>query len=424
MAGTGEPSPLPDWVRSLIFDTDVSFVTGQIVEGVFAGPFAEHRNDATLVEVFQPSVHSNVEGFRRFIAEGISIDDAIPSRPLKLAAIQAQLRISETAIQSAYRIGSQVLLGYWVGEIGRKSEENGIPREELLTGIVALLAWFFEYQDNLLARISSAYGTELEALRASKADLRRQLLRAYLAGESTLGQTELTDALQHPVGEDHLAIILTGVFEGGAGRVTKVLHAAGGPVSMLLYPVSLDKLAIWASKSAGWPVRTIDRLQRELAGAGLTASIGGPGGGPEGLRSSYEEATALETVRGALGEEAPRVMVFADFRLEAFALVDPQAARRFVGAELGELADDSEVSARLRETLLAWFVTGSHVSTAAQLGLHEHTVRNRIRKAEEVVGHPLTVRRTELQVGLRLHQIVGLRSSAPAEPGRDGGPAD
>jgi DNA-binding PucR family transcriptional regulator len=73
---------------------------------------------------------------------------------------------------------------------------------------------------------------------------------------------------------------------------------------------------------------------------------------------------------------------------------------------LGELAANDAAAARLRQTLLVWFETGSHVSAAAKLKLHEHSVRNRLRRAEEAIGHPLTARRTELQVALRLFAIV------------------
>ena len=62
--------------------------------------------------------------------------------------------------------------------------------------------------------------------------------------------------------------------------------------------------------------------------------------------------------------------------------------------------------ARLRETLLAWLTMGSHGSAAAMLGVHENTVRNRLRAAEELLGVPLTGRRTELMVALRLERLL------------------
>lgn len=42
------------------------------------------------------------------------------------------------------------------------------------------------------------------------------------------------------------------------------------------------------------------------------------------------------------------------------------------------------------------------MSAAATLGVHENTIRNRIRQAEELLDAPLATRRIELQVALRL----------------------
>ena len=61
---------------------------------------------------------------------------------------------------------------------------------------------------------------------------------------------------------------------------------------------------------------------------------------------------------------------------------------------------------RLRETLEASFRYGSHVAAAEYLQLHEHTVRNRLHKAEEFLGHTLSEPRTELQVAARLIRLL------------------
>ena len=46
------------------------------------------------------------------------------------------------------------------------------------------------------------------------------------------------------------------------------------------------------------------------------------------------------------------------------------------------------------------------ISAAEHLQLHEHTVRNRLHRAEEHLGRPLSERRTELQVALRLQRLL------------------
>jgi len=100
------------------------------------------------------------------------------------------------------------------------------------------------------------------------------------------------------------------------------------------------------------------------------------------------------------------VLSHADVSLEILLMADRAGARAFVTAELGGLGGDDDLSDRLRETVEASYRWGSHVTTAAHLHLHEHTVRNRLQKAAELLGRPLTERRTELQVALRLARLL------------------
>lgn len=61
---------------------------------------------------------------------------------------------------------------------------------------------------------------------------------------------------------------------------------------------------------------------------------------------------------------------------------------RFVREELGPLAAGTASARTLCETMLASFTFGTHVATAEHLGLHEHTVRNRLQRAEALLGRP------------------------------------
>jgi DNA-binding PucR family transcriptional regulator len=59
------------------------------------------------------------------------------------------------------------------------------------------------------------------------------------------------------------------------------------------------------------------------------------------------------------------------------------------------------------------------VSAAALLGVHENTVRNRVRRAEELLPRGVTLqRRTELQVALRL--VLALGESSGSDVAGDG----
>jgi DNA-binding PucR family transcriptional regulator len=128
----------------------------------------------------------------------------------------------------------------------------------------------------------------------------------------------------------------------------------------------------------------------------------------DGLRTATRAHQTMVYPRSAWGRgNAPVVMRYADAGLEILLMQNDELARTFVAAELGPLAQSTTEAARLRETLDASFRYGSHVAAAQHLNLHEHTVRNRLHKAEELLGHSLQERRTEVQVAVRLVRLLG-----------------
>ncbi|UAK35884.1 helix-turn-helix domain-containing protein [Nocardia asteroides] len=70
---------------------------------------------------------------------------------------------------------------------------------------------------------------------------------------------------------------------------------------------------------------------------------------------------------------------------------------------------DDTTTARLRETVQTYLdVRGSLTDAAARMHVHKNTVHYRIRRAEEVLGRPLTVNRLETEVALMISEQLGL----------------
>ncbi|MFF5035359.1 helix-turn-helix domain-containing protein [Nocardia salmonicida] len=77
-----------------------------------------------------------------------------------------------------------------------------------------------------------------------------------------------------------------------------------------------------------------------------------------------------------------------------------------------------ETAARLRETLRAFLdARGSYTDAAARLHVHKNTVHYRVRKAEELLGHPLGERRLDIEVALLTCAQLGI-PDAPHSPPR------
>jgi DNA-binding PucR family transcriptional regulator len=88
-----------------------------------------------------------------------------------------------------------------------------------------------------------------------------------------------------------------------------------------------------------------------------------------------------------LAPRPPRLSRYRDTDLLALLTGDEERARRFVEARLGALAEDEDGARRLRVTLRAHLEErGSNVAVARRLGIHENTVKYRVRKARELLA--------------------------------------
>jgi len=86
---------------------------------------------------------------------------------------------------------------------------------------------------------------------------------------------------------------------------------------------------------------------------------------------------------------------------------DVDQAREFVLTELGRLVADDDHFRRLSARLRVYLEENMGPSRSARrLGVHEHTITNRIRAAQELLPHPIERRICELQVALRLIRLA------------------
>jgi hypothetical protein len=401
-----EDGPLPAWSRELVGLLDGEAIVDEIVEKGMREAFAAHEGDAELADTFRAGVRENLATLQSYLTGEITLADIAPARPLKLAALQARLEIPESAIQQSYRIGTRVMISAWTRDVGSHCQGHEVATHAALEVVERFTLAMMDFQTHVLRSVSAAHETELAALRASRVQMRRQLLRDVLRGDHVASSADLSAALAYDVNLNHLAIVLPLCSEARGRQVVDQARTAAQATSAITLPLRAGATALWLARARAWTERAVADVVATLAGAELVASVGVPQAGIEGLRESYQQAGQAEVVRTVLGADAPAILNFADVQLESLAISDLSAARRFVEHELGALMSDDQTAARLRETLLVWFETGSHVSTAAKLRLHEHSVRNRLRRAEEAIGHALTVRRTDLQVALRLYRVV------------------
>jgi hypothetical protein len=398
---------LPAWVQQLAADVDLDALCDRVVARDIAVAFPEHAEDEAFADHLRASVRENLQVLQRVLCGRLALLQVRLEQPLVFARVQAELRIPQTSLQRSYRVGFATMWQAWADQLAAVVEATDVPREDAVEALAGLTSMIFDYQDHVASQVADSYARVDDALSRTRAHVRQGLVRDILRGErSSLAPSDLI-TLGHDLAAHHVAVLFPALAEGAATQLVVGMRAGTGVRQALVHPVDLSRTVVWLGHPGPWTADMATRLRTVLSAAGVAASLSEPQPGLDGFVHAFEQAQDVERVRAAWGRaQAPSVLEHRDVALEILLMRDPPRARRFVAAELGPLAGVAGEAARLRETLEASFRLGSHVATAEHLKLHEHTVRNRLHKAEEALGHPLHHRRTELQVALRLQRLL------------------
>ena len=405
--------PLPDWARDIAREFDVHVLLETIIPRCLAIAFPNQVRDDDFRDRLLASTQANAVCLRSVIAGEVKLEDVYLEQVLSFATVQAQLRIPQKAMQRSYRVSFFTMWEAWNQRLRAVIRERGIDGEEAADAQQLLTQTILGYQDFVATQVAETYTRDYEALNRSRAHMRRSLVRDVLRGEDDALSVSHVAILSYELGNNHLAVLLPSLAEGLAAQLAVGLRSETFCQCTLVYPLNLSSTVVWLGKIGDWRPAAIDAVEAVLKKAGIPGVIGNAHGGIDGFRLTLREAEDAERIRGAWADgPGSDIVRHSDVELEILLMQNPELARSFVQSELGSLSWDTAEAARLRETLEASFRFGSHVAAAEHLQLHEHTVRNRLHKAEEILGHSLQERRTELQVAARLVRLLGV-----VEPG-------
>ncbi len=399
--------PLPPTVRDCALDFDVPTMVDVVVERCSTAVFTSHRSDEAFLERLRASVTQNAYALRDVLAGRVELEDVRLDQVLSFATVQVHLRIPQKSMQRSYRVSFLTQWELWTAHLRRHIERADLGRDEAADALGHLTRVILTYQDHVASRVAETYTRDYEALSRSRAHVRQNLVRDILRGEEARLTTSDLAILAYQTDAHHVAVLLPAMTEGAATQLADGLRVAAKAYQTLSYPLALTSNVVWLCRLEPWHAAGLAALCRVLTEIGVTASVSDPQTGMDGFRAALRQAQEVERVRAAWGlPHAPPVIRYADAGLEVLLLQNEALARNFVAAELGALAGNTTEAVRLRETLDASFRFGSHVAAAEYLQLHEHTVRNRLQKAEQLLGHSLQERRTELQVAIRLVRLL------------------
>jgi hypothetical protein len=312
-----------------------------------------------------------------------------PPRDAEGARELARLGIPVDWVLTGFRVGHRCHWEAWMDLVETRVDDAAQRRELLDRGS----RFFFDYVDRLTALITEEYERERQRLRRKRGSERVVLVHQFLNG------AELdSEALGWPLEHHHLGLLAWA--EGGDRSLRDLAALLGRP--LLIVESGVDQAWFgWASSAT--PLDAADRRAIESFRAQWgRIALGLEASGGEGFKLANRTARRAGWVAWYTPDA---VTHYRDVALEALAIEDADSARRFTEEELRGFDDDSTRSVRLRETLAAYFAADHNAAAAAaRLGVHQQTVANRIRAAEELLGAPVAARRAELELALRLRR--------------------
>jgi sugar diacid utilization regulator len=342
----------------------------------------------------------------------VELEAARPQQALEFADLSAELGVPSAELERAYRVGQAAVWEQWLELATAYAAQHDLPLVELIDGPSQTI---LGYVDHIMTSVTERYDSRVSEQQRTRRQLRRLLVRQLIDGTIDEATPELDHQLAYPLADTHVALLVHPREGGLQDADIAALRDAADARATLAVQHGPGSWVLWLGRPGGYDRARLARLRRAIAAGTAAVAAGEPAAGLAGLRRTHAQAIDTARVQLALGLTAHPCVWASEVRLEALLLATPDRAARFVDEELGRLAAQDTLACRLRETLLAWLSTNSHVSAAASLGVHENTIRNRIRQAEELLDAPLTLRRTELQVALRLERVLRAERAAAGD---------
>lgn len=305
-----------------------------------------------------------------------------------LALALARRHLGVAVLTKLYRVAQGASWEY-ATTVAREAPED-LDRADLLINIwSAASSWIDAAIDESIA-IHQAEARKIER----RGDARRyDAVLRILRGDIT-NAGELSSELDgYPLDGTHRALLLTA---GDSDTLARVERFARGGKATLVVRAAGHEAWVWLSDPADTPIPP--EIEHEAEQGHLRVSASSPHRGLEGFTDAHSEARLLHVVAKAPGR---RTATFDDAALALMAS-NVSTATRFVSTTLGGLADPE--AAQLRATVKEVLRSPHGVDGAAkQLHVHRNTVRYRIGRAEELLGHPVRQRLGELALALEFY---------------------
>jgi PucR C-terminal helix-turn-helix domain/GGDEF-like domain len=349
--------------------------------------YSEIDDPAILADVVE-HVAENHDALRASLVRGqpVTAQDLAFIGPH--AALRARRGVPLADFLQAFRIGHRVI---WDAIVSLADEDL-----EARAAALDAARLIMEFIDHASTHAAQAYLEAQQLLLAEGDRVRRDLLEDLLAGRAPVHGPRLAAARAAGLDSGGRCLLIAAVPVSPADddlalrSAASALARAAGGVLRPLCVVRQDEIVIIRALDGEDPRRLtepVERVQRELAGAGVRLAIGistaleTTGGLPDGYR---EACAAIESVGPGGG-----VMALAD--LSAFDYLtlrsDGTVLRLLAPAVRRFVEEDTAGGGALTGTLLAYAAANLNAKVAARrLYIHVNTAHHRLARIEERTG--------------------------------------
>lgn len=332
----------------------------------------------------------------------------VPPEAHTLARTVARRGLEMRVLMHIYRAGQQAGTEYLADVI----TEQDLP----YTFERAILLRLFELANKWLGiSLELLTDTFVEERELSLRDVftrRAETVRAILAGDATDTDTA-SRRLGYRLPGRHVAFVVWSDDAAADGDVITALDRVAasiaervGATNKLTVPSGARGLWAWLSFDSATDL--VDLRADRLADSSIRVALGGWGTGVAGFRRSHREAVAARAVAQSAGG-SEWLTDYRDVELVHLLSADREGMRALISRELAGIDGQDVGSARLRQTLHVYLQCQRSPDAAAKvLGVHKNTVRYRIQRVEELLGHDVESRRLQLETALACAATYGV----------------
>lgn len=329
----------------------------------------------------------------------------LPPQAVDLALSIARRQLELGVLLKVYRVAAGAVWEYFT-QVAAAVPEDGPDRADVL---VYLWDHGGTWINEAIEQLIAVFYEEREATMQGALARRTELVHAILRGDPVAPDAAAIE-LGHQLRLHQTALVLW-VDDGDAPPLNELAVSLAGTIGggrPLTVPVGRRELWAWLATRGEPDFQALRQFVTAQTGhAAVRVAIGLSSPGLEGFRQSHREAVDAQRIVVGGGSD-DLFTAYVDVELASLVAGNRPGVTAMIARELGGLAADEKGLDRVRETVAAYLAHGGSVeATANTLIVHKNTIRYRLAQAEELIGHTLSERRTEIALALRCLEAYG-----------------